>query len=180
MILTSTNTGCSTQDVFTEYFTVFSRRHVFTPLMAPFADRSHEPYWFKREFPALNAEYQTKVFEIWSSFLTPKLLSTRLRTTKDNLGIIGYQPNLVAQQFGFIQSLPNSIFSRKKDLCHNIVEITEEEYSMRLTRQSGVLITHTPFPFETSFYCTQEFDNWWKDYHTNNFVDVLTMMHSLP
>ena len=37
----------------------------------------------------------------------------------------------------------------------------------------------TPFDFKPSFYCTQEFDTWWKAYHTREFSNVATLTRYL-
>lgn len=69
---------------------MFVRRHVSTSSMAPFVSRSHGSNWFRREFPTHTVEHQVEAVEIWIAFITPKLLSARLGTRKDNLGIVGY------------------------------------------------------------------------------------------
>jgi hypothetical protein len=43
------------------------------------------------------------VNEIWLTFLSPTILSSRLGKEKHYLGLVGYQPNLVARQLGFSQ-----------------------------------------------------------------------------
>jgi hypothetical protein len=40
------------------------------------------------------------VNEIWLTFLSPTILSSRLGKEKHYLGLVGYQPNLVARQLG--------------------------------------------------------------------------------
>ncbi|KAI5432467.1 hypothetical protein KIW84_036268 [Lathyrus oleraceus] len=69
--------------------------------MAPFAKRTLGPEWFTCEFPTIG-EHETKSKKKWESFLTPRLLSTRLCTSKENVEILCYQPNLVSHQFGII------------------------------------------------------------------------------
>lgn len=88
-LLTPTDTEHLTQDVFNEYFMMFKRIHVFTLSMSLFANQNHGPDWCMREFHAFAIEQQVKVVEIWRSFLTLKLLSTRFVTTKDDLGLVG-------------------------------------------------------------------------------------------
>ncbi|KAI5439016.1 hypothetical protein KIW84_024670 [Lathyrus oleraceus] len=39
---------------------------------------------------------------VWATFFTPTLLSTRIETGTSGFGFIGYQPNMVARQLGFI------------------------------------------------------------------------------
>lgn len=74
-------------------------------------------------------------------------MSTKLGTTKDSIGLVGYQPNHVARQFGFSQCLPKSLFNRKKNLFRNIIEIIEEEYLTCLAQQVGEHIDLAPFQF---------------------------------
>lgn len=107
---------------------MFARSQVFTPSMAHFVNQSHGTNWFRREFITLTIKHQVKVVDIWRDFLTPKLLSTRLATGNANLGIVGYQPNMVTRQFVFNQCLSNSLFSLKRDLFLSTVEMNEEKY----------------------------------------------------
>lgn len=37
----------------------------------------------------------------------------------------------------------------------------------------------TTFAFQPSFYCTQEFDTWWKTYHAKEFLNVVTLTQYL-
>lgn len=74
---------------------------MFTPFTTFFVNQNHWSDWFMREFPAFVVEHQVEVVEILRAFITPKMLSTRLGTTKDSIGLVGYQPNHVARQFGF-------------------------------------------------------------------------------
>lgn len=53
-----------------------------SPLIAPFIHIRHGPACFKREFPMHDASYQVESNEIWKAFLTPKLLLTRISSTK--------------------------------------------------------------------------------------------------
>lgn len=69
---------------------MFSKRDFFTSFMTPFAKRSYGPDLFRKGFPALDVEPRVKVIEIWKFDLTSRLLSTRLGTTRGNLGIVGY------------------------------------------------------------------------------------------
>ncbi|KAI5419847.1 hypothetical protein KIW84_043849 [Lathyrus oleraceus] len=108
--------------------------------MAPFVCRSHGPEWYKREFPAFASEHQVEANEIWKDFLTPTLLSTRVSSKKDGLGLIIYQPKLVAQKFGFSQFRPDNLFKRGSDACLGTCDITEKEFFDHLT-----LVTIPPF-----------------------------------
>lgn len=147
--------------------------------MDPFSNWNHGPEWFKWEFPTLVHEHETEVFEIWEAFLTLILLSLRLGKTKDTMGRVGYQPNLVSRKFGFSQSLAISYFRRKIELCLSTIEMNEARYNECLNRKTTTCLDLTPFPFETSFYCTQEFDYRWTTYYAEKFVVVSSMMTSL-
>lgn len=147
--------------------------------MTPFADRRHGPTWFKGKFPAHNPTHQAESLEIWKAFFTPKLLSTRTSSKKTQVCFAGYQPNLVAGQFGHYQFKSDSYFQRKKYLCVTVVGMTEETCFELLVEHAEYHLELTLFKFHKSFYCTQEFDTWWKDYSTIKFVDVMTKLTHL-
>lgn len=86
----------ATQEAFIEYFMIFSKVHTFTPSLAPFANRKYVPEWFKREFHSLTPEHETEATEILEALLTPRILSSRIGNTKDTMGLVGCQPNLVS------------------------------------------------------------------------------------
>lgn len=102
--------------------------------MAHFVNRTHGHEWFIRKFPA-TGEQEVESKKILEVFLTPKLLSIRLGTSKENVKIFFYQPDLVSHQFGVSQIMPMSFFSQKSELCHCIVDYSEDEYLRRLARQ---------------------------------------------
>lgn len=78
---------------------MFATLYVFNPTMAPFARRSYVLDWFRREFHASTPKHDVEFVKIWKAFLTPKLLSSRLGNTKDTIGVVRYQPNLVLANF---------------------------------------------------------------------------------
>lgn len=147
--------------------------------MASFADKRHGSTWFKRYFSACNTTHQAESNEIRKAFPTLKLLSKIMSSKKTQLGFVGYQPNLVARQFGRFQFKPNSYFQRKKGSCLSIIEMTEESYFEILVEQAENNLELTPFEFQSSFYLTWEFETWWKDYQTNKFVDVMAKANHL-
>ncbi|KAI5432885.1 hypothetical protein KIW84_020265 [Lathyrus oleraceus] len=91
---------------------MFAKRHNVSPTVAPFVNRTHGPEWFTLKFIA-TGEQEAESKKVWEIFLTPKLLSTRLGTSKENVKILCYQPNLVSHQFGVSQTVPRT-FSIEK------------------------------------------------------------------
>lgn len=86
--------------------------------LAPFSKKTHGPKWFVREFSAKDVEHQEETHAIWKAYLTPTIISSKkgTNTSSDSYGIFGYQPNLVARQFGLIRTRPNSFFKTKEDI----------------------------------------------------------------
>lgn len=124
---------------------MFAKHNTFTPSLAPFVNWKYGPEWLKWEFPTLSHEHEIEVVEILEAFHTPGLLSSRLENTKDTMGLVCYQPNLVSQQFRFGQLLPKSYFSRKSELCMSTVEMIEANYNEILNRQSNMFLDLTFF-----------------------------------
>lgn len=76
------------------------------------------------------------VEEIWEAFLTSKLFSTRLGTSKENVKILCHKPNLVSHQFGIIQTVPKPFFNRKSELCICTIDYSKDEYLQRLSQHA--------------------------------------------
>lgn len=111
----------SLQQSYTSYVVAFAQRRHFTPSMAPFAYRKFGPEWFTRKYPALEEKDVEESNAIWTAFLTPGVLALRLRPARNQVVLLGYEPNLVARQFGLVQILPKPLFSRKaKMLLYNM------------------------------------------------------------
>lgn len=127
-----------------EYYMRLAKRYNFIAPMTPFANRRHEPAWFKREFPARDPTHQVKSIEMWKAFLIPKLLSTITSSKKTQVRFVGYQLNLVARQFGHFQFKNKSYFQRKKELCLSAVKMTEETYLELLAEQAKNSLGHAP------------------------------------
>ncbi|KAK2446309.1 serine/threonine-protein phosphatase 7 long form protein [Trifolium repens] len=94
-----------------------------------------------------------------------------------HLGLVGYQPNLVARQFGLSQFRPKSLFKNKDDIVLGNSGMSVEYFERRLKladeRKPYKL---TPVAFETSQYCTLEFATWWSlhyEKHAKNSDEVL-------
>lgn len=77
------------------------------------------------------------VEEIWEAFLTPKIFSTRLGTSKENVKILCHKPNLVSCQFGIIQIVPKPFFNRKSELCICTIDYSKDEYLQRLSQHAN-------------------------------------------
>lgn len=163
---------------FSGYVMMFAKRYNFTTFMALFAGRTHGPEWFTREFPAHSTDQEAKSLSIWEAFLTPRLIASRLRPSKNQITLVSYQPNLVSRKFGHIQLMPKSLYDRKNTLCLYNMCFTEDECDKNLSLYAKVAKL-TPISFRPSFYFTQEFDIWWKNCYTNEIFDVLALTQPL-
>ena len=126
---------------------MFLKQHKVTPSTTPLVKRSHEPEWFTRQFLS-TSEQKAKSKEVWATLLTPKLFSTRLGTSKENVKKMCYQPNLVSHQFGVSQTMPKPFFNRKSELCLCIVDYSENEYLQRLAKHVNGRVILIPFSFQ--------------------------------
>lgn len=90
----------------------------FHPSMAPFSRRTEGPEWLTRVFPPTEDEHKDETLLIWRRLLVPRFLSAV--TSGSNPGLVAYQPNLVARQFGLCQLIPKSLYS-SPDLLTNIL-----------------------------------------------------------
>jgi hypothetical protein len=111
--------------VFRLLFTIMLTRADFHPSMAPFSSRTEGPEWFTGAFPSTEDEHKNETFVIWRRFLVPQFLS--VVTSGSNPGLVAYQPNLVARQFGLCQFIPKSLYS-SPDLLTNI--LCDQPWSM--------------------------------------------------
>lgn len=75
---------------------MYAKRYNFTPSMAPFTNRTHNPEWFTKKLPTPSKDQEAVSLSIWEAFLTPKLISLRLRPSKNQNVLLNYQPNLVS------------------------------------------------------------------------------------
>lgn len=167
--MTLIDKNISDREAFSSHFLMFSKRHRFNLTMAPFAKITRVPEWFTQKFLATTKQ-ESESKKIWETFLTPKLLSTRLRTSRENVEIICFQPNFVSRQFEISQTVPRPIFNRKSKLCLWTIDFSEDEYLWRLVRHHTDCPLLTPFTFQPSFYCTPEFNTWWKPYHAKEIL----------
>ncbi|KAI5442394.1 hypothetical protein KIW84_011460 [Lathyrus oleraceus] len=172
VLITPSDEGISLRQAFKSYVMMFAKSYQFTSTMAPFADRKIGPRWFTQQLPLEMQKDENIFLNVWESFLTPRLLFSYRNTTKNQIALIVYQPNLVSRQFGLIQIKPQPIFPKKGSIIfYNSLHTKDEgkELSKKLADDS---LDIRPVIFRPSFLCTPEFDEWWKDYYSNKFFDV--------
>lgn len=99
-----------------KYLNMFIEANKFSPGMAPFANRSFGPKWFKDPFPGDFPQVAAQSNAAWRAFLTPTLLSFRKEAGSKEYGFMSYQPNLVAHQFGLSQMVPKPLVSHVTDI----------------------------------------------------------------
>src|SRR3954471_13965103 len=163
---------------FLAYSMMFARRDQFDPSMAPFVHRIIGPEWFTRKFPPTSQDQQTESMEIWEAFLTPRLLSQRLRPSKGQCTLMCYQPNLVSRQFGLTQITPKCLYEKRNHMCFHTLYLTEEECERKINKYIGVT-NLSPIPFEPSFYSTPDFHQWWTEYYSSQIFDADSLAQEL-
>ncbi|XP_058732451.1 uncharacterized protein LOC131603986 [Vicia villosa] len=166
------------QECFLAYMMMFAQRRQFDPSMAPFVHRTKGPEWFTQKFPPTSQDQQTELMEIWESFLTPRLFLYRLRPSKGQCTLVCYQPNLVSRQFGLVQIKPKCLYEKRSHICFHTLYLSEEECEKKVNRYAGVT-NLSPIPFESSFYCTPDFHQWWADYYTSQILDADSLTQEL-
>ncbi|XP_050897203.1 uncharacterized protein LOC127104024 [Lathyrus oleraceus] len=148
--------------VFLLLFDIMLTRTDFHPSMAPFCSRTEVPEWLTRAFPPNEDEHKNETFVIWRRFLVPQFLSVVLSGV--NPGLVAYQPNLVARQFGLCQFVLKSLFSSldmlRNILCDKPWNVVKEDVEALWEKR---LRLHS-IPFQPAFLCTKEFDDWWQSY----------------
>ena len=100
----------------------------------------------------------------------PRIMPLRFKSSKNQLSLISYQPNLVSRQVGIIQSLPNPIYAREKSLLYYNADYSEEAATKQIGRYVGRTIL-TFFDFKTNFLCSLLFKDWWRQYYNKEFFD---------
>lgn len=146
--------------------------------MPPFSKRTHGPELFTHQL-LVTGEKKNELKRIWETLFTPKLLSTILGTSKEQTRILSYQPNLASRQFGISQTVPRLFFKKKSELCLSIIDYSEDDYLQRISLHANGHPTLTPFDFEPSYYCIQDFGTWWRAYHTKEFMDAAIISQHL-
>lgn len=82
--------------VFMKYINLFLITNLFVSTMPPFMDRTFGPKWFRNLFPGVISPTAAQSNSIWAAFLTPTILSYRIKTEAKCYGFTNYQPNSVA------------------------------------------------------------------------------------
>ncbi|XP_050920289.1 uncharacterized protein LOC127137927 [Lathyrus oleraceus] len=85
------------QTSLTKYTLMFSKRHHFSPSMAPFASRTHGPSWFTTSLEDAVRDANTEIEDIWRAFIFPRLLVSRILPVKSHVCLLAYQPNFVSR-----------------------------------------------------------------------------------
>ncbi|GAU51698.1 hypothetical protein TSUD_415080 [Trifolium subterraneum] len=142
-------------------------------------ERQVGPAWFKQDFPATNPDDEENINEIWLAFLSPTVLSSRLGAGKQYLGLVGYQPNLVARQSGFSQFLPKSLFKNSNLIVLGNSGIHEEYFDSYLKDVEKIKYDINSFAYSNSLLCTLEFADWWSDYYKNKAIDEKVVLQRL-
>jgi hypothetical protein len=163
-------------EAFNKWFGIFSRQKKFLSSMSPFADRVYGPEWFRRKFPPTQPLDDAESKDIWYQFLKPTLLSSSFQTGPKGLGLVAYQPNLVARQFGLSQLLPCPIFLRREDVIFAATPLSEKLFKDFLSKENNKTLGLDFFFFEPTFICTMEFDKWWATHYKAKVLDDV-MLH---
>lgn len=82
---------------FMKCINLFLESTTFVSTMAHFVDRCFGPTWFPNMSLGVTSEAAAMLNFVWADFLTPTLLSTRIKIGTFGFVYIGYQPNLVAR-----------------------------------------------------------------------------------
>ncbi|KAK2442745.1 serine/threonine-protein phosphatase 7 long form protein [Trifolium repens] len=164
-LLRHRETNLTTRELFSFYFKTLLEFDEITPKNTPFVKRTIGPAWFRRPFPATNPNEEEDTNNIWSMFLNPTILSSRQGVERRHLGLVGYQPNLVARQFGLSQFRPKNLFKNKDDIVLGNSGMSVEYFERRLKLVEGKSYKLTPIAFELSQFCTYEFATWWSLYY---------------
>jgi hypothetical protein len=139
------------------------------PSHAPFVERKYEAAWFVEDFPAFDPDNEEEVNEVWRAYLEQTVLSCRIGGNSNQYGLVGYQPNCVARQFGMSQIRPKSFFE-KPDRMVLGTGITEKTYKKYMRMIESYEYTFKPFEYKPSFYCTDSFSTWWNDYYYRHSI----------
>ena len=136
----------------------------FEPSMAPICNRPDGPEWFTRVFPPPRNEDKSNLLVIWRRFLVALFLSVVIVGTTP--GLVSYQPNLVARQFGLCQFIAKSLFPSfgllfniTSNQPYDVFRVDVENFWEKMPKLGSI-------PFQPAFYCTKEFETWWQLYLT--------------
>jgi len=95
------------------------------------------------------------------------MLSSRAtpNTSKDSYGAYGYQPNLVARQFGLVQVRPCSFYQSK-------YVIKKPRRQTLLKKYNGKLPNFSHLCFKLSYEWNKSFFLWWRGYFVEKSKEV--------
>ena len=102
----------------------------------------------------------------------------RFKSSKNQLSLIAYQPNLVSRQFGIVQSLPSRIYPREKLLLFYNADYSEDASTKHIGRYVGRTLL-TMFDFNLNFLSSGNFEGWWRQYYDEEFFDEKDFAHHL-
>jgi hypothetical protein len=154
---------------------IFLNFDKFLPRHAPFLERKHGSSWFTEDFPALDPDNEEEVNEVWRAYLEQTVLSCRIGTKSNQLGLVGYLPNCVSRQFGLSQMRPKSLFERADKIVTG-TGVLEKLYHKYLTMLTEHDYGFRPFDYNNSFYLTTEFCNWWDEYYKRHSIGDVSQM----
>ncbi|XP_058741701.1 uncharacterized protein LOC131614089 [Vicia villosa] len=77
----------------------------------------------------MSQDQEVESMTIWEAFLTPRLFYHRLRPSKGQCVLLGYQTNLVSRQFGLVQMKSKCLYDKRNHMCLYTLHLTEEEFS---------------------------------------------------
>jgi hypothetical protein len=167
------------RQLFFHYFKTLLAFDEITPQNTPFAKRTVGPIWFTRPFPAVNPKDEEDTNNVWFMFLNPTILSSRQGTHRRHLGLVGYQPNLVARQFGLTQFRPKSLFKNKDEIVLGNSGMSVEYFERRLRLAENFYYKLTPVAFEASQFCTYEFAAWWSLHYEKHAKDEKKLLRAM-
>lgn len=153
-----------------KHLNMFIKVDKFSPDMAPFADRTFDPEWFKDHFPGGSPKAATQSNAIWRAFLTPTLLSYKIEVGLKGYGFMSYRPNLVTHQFGLSQMALKPLVSYLTDIvwCGRSLNADDHKACLRFCK-STQLYELSVFKFQQSFFTTIDFYEWWATYQSHSF-----------
>jgi hypothetical protein len=157
------------QRLFIRHMKMFLNFNQFLPRHAPFVERKYGAAWFVEDFPAFDPDNEDEVNEVWRAYLEQTVLSCRIGANANQYGLVGYQPNCVARQFGMSQIRPKSFFE-KLDRMVLGTGITEKIFKKYLRMIDSYEYAFKPFEYKPSFYCTDGFSKWSNDYYSRHSI----------
>jgi hypothetical protein len=173
--LTPSDDKADFQVSFSQYIMLFSKQHKFEETMAPFASRTHGPSWFTMSLS--EAAKSKEIQDIWKAFLLPRLISSRITPTKNQILLFAYQPNFVSRQFGLCQLIPEPLFQSQSAITSGRTfkardaKLQQEQYQE--------FAQFDLIPFEPTHFSSKGFLDWWTKFYQSHMFDTLTIQNKL-